>query len=62
MYLMRKRSQKFPDIFPKNVAILDNYWTQVVGGHYETPVEKNELQMFQCPEELMQYCQGERPI
>ena len=25
-------------------------------------MEKNELQTFQCSEELMQYCQGERPI
>ena len=35
MYLMRKRSQKFPDIFLKNVVILDDYWTQAVSGRGE---------------------------
>ena len=62
MYLMRKRSQKFPDMFPSKVAILDDYWTQVVDSCYAQAVEKKELQTFQCPNELMQYCQGETPI
>ena len=59
---MRKRSQKFPDIFPSKVAILDDYWKQVVGSRYAQAVEKKELQTFQCPDKLMQYCQGESPI
>ena len=59
---MRKRSQKFPDIFLSKVAILDDYWTQVVGSRYAQAVEKKELHTFQCPDELMQYCRGERPI
>ena len=59
---MRKRSQKFPDIFPSKVAILDDDWTQVVGSRYAQAVEKKELQSFQYPDELTQYCRGERPI
>ena len=62
MYLLRKRSQKFPDIFLSKVAILDDYWKQVVGSRYAQAVEKKELQTFQCTDELMQYCWGERPI
>ena len=62
MYLMRKRSQKFPNIFLSKVAILDDYWTQVVGSRYAQAVEKKELQTFQCLDELMQYCRGERLI
>ena len=62
MYLMRKRSQKFPNIFPTNVAILEDYWTQSVGGFYVAVVEKNEKQSFWCPKDLKRYCQGERPI
>ncbi|KAL5573894.1 hypothetical protein UlMin_023491 [Ulmus minor] len=62
MYLIRKRSQMFLDIFPSKVTILDDYWTQVVGSRYAQAVQKKELQTFQCPDELMQYCQGERPI
>ncbi|KAL5546003.1 hypothetical protein UlMin_005690 [Ulmus minor] len=62
MYLMRKKIQKFPDIFPTYVAILDDYWTQSVDGRYEAAVEKNELQSFWCPEDLIHYCRGERPI
>ena len=46
MYLMRKRRQKFPDIFSQNVAILDDFWTQMVGGHYAVAMENNKLKPF----------------
>ena len=62
MYLLRKRSQKFPNIFSSKVDILNDYWTQVVSSRYAQAIEKKELQTFQCPDELMQYCWGERPI
>ena len=35
-----------PHIFPSKVAILDDYWTQVVGIRYAQAVEKKELQTF----------------
>ena len=34
----------------------------MVGGHYEAIVEKNELKTFQCPDDLMNYYRGERPV
>ena len=46
MYLMRKRSQKFPNIFLSKVAILDDYWTQVVSSRYAQAMEKKGAAYF----------------
>ena len=59
---MWKKSQKFPEIFPKNVTILKDYWTQLAGGHYTVDVDKNELRTFRCPKDFIRHCRGKKPI
>ncbi|KAL5580974.1 hypothetical protein UlMin_013416 [Ulmus minor] len=59
---MRKRNQNFPNLFPQNEAILEEFWMQTIGGHYKAAVEKNGLQNLQCLEDLMKYWHGERPM
>ncbi|KAL5547729.1 hypothetical protein UlMin_002960 [Ulmus minor] len=52
MYLMRKRIQKFPTLFPQEVVLLDDLWSQLVDAWYKAAVsEKKSFKNWKCPEE-----------
>ena len=38
MYLMRKRIQKFPNLFPQDVVLLDDPWSQLVDAQYKVAI------------------------
>ena len=52
----------FKDIFPQDVIILDDVWSQMVSGRYRDAVEKKVLQNYKCPDELLKFCRGEQPL
>ena len=63
LYLMRKRSMKFPDIFPQNVITLDMSWFELVSNRYRRATKKrNYLSTWKCPKDLLAYCLGEKPL
>ena len=53
MYLMRKRIHKFPNIFPQDVVLLDDPWSQLVDVRYKEVSDKKSLKNWKCPEELL---------
>ena len=63
MYLMRKWNQNFPNLFPQDVIFLDDPWSQLVDAWYKTMVsEKKPIKNWKCPEELLEYCWGLKPL
>ena len=63
LYLMRKRSMEYPNIFSQNVIILDRSWSELVLDRYRRAMEKrNYLSSWKCPKELLAYCLGDNPL
>ncbi|KAL5537433.1 hypothetical protein UlMin_042954 [Ulmus minor] len=58
---MRKRIQKFPNIFPQDVVLLDDLWSQLVDARYKAVSDKKSLKNWKCLKELLQYYWGLTP-
>ena len=59
MYHFRKRSDKYRDIFPQNVAILSDLFSQVLAGQYGNFLEVG-MKKFSFGEDLLGFTHGKK--
>ncbi|XP_062100798.1 uncharacterized protein LOC133806723 [Humulus lupulus] len=59
---MRKRSQKYHDLFDQNVAILDELFSQWLCGHWEKFNLGKNYKDFVFDDVFIKYVNGEKPL
>lgn len=62
LFCIRKRSQKYVDLFDQKIAILDCHFSQWLEGHSKAFFEKADYKDYEFSEFFIRYVDGLKPL